>query len=478
MAILNAGRLAAETSDLDPLRMARYREYLAFFEGEQWLGRARAGERRMVANYARRLLVKGVSYLMPEAPTFDALADDGTEHAASEAVEGLLSDWYATSEQHVRDFQAAVDAAVLGDGAFKVTWSKRLGRPVVGSVDPRGLWAWWWGDDPSSVYRVVERFELDEDQVAAIYGLGRAAVEPAPVTATRAGRRVVVCEEWTRERFAVEVGGQLVRSGANPYGWIPYVIWPNEARPHEAWGASDLVDLLDVCRELNDRLSTVSALLRISGSPVAVIENAVDTGDLRLAPGQIWELPEAAKAYLLDVLAGGGVQLHLDYIETLYRGIHDLSETPRTAFGDSGRALSGVALEVEIQPLVQKTKRKRRIWDGVYRRRNAMVLDLMERFGAAPVAGLRRTRAVWPDILPSDRDALVRQEVQLVGAEIHSRRAAMVALGEEDPEARLREIEEERRVLAASEPEADAQRGGAGDERAGDRDGGDDGDGG
>jgi hypothetical protein len=40
--------------------------------------------------------------------------------------------------------------------------------------------------------------------------------------------------------------------------------------------------------------------------------------------------------------------------------MHDLSETPRTAFGDAGRDLSGAALEVEIQPLVQKVQRKGR----------------------------------------------------------------------------------------------------------------------
>jgi hypothetical protein len=33
--------------------------------------------------------------------------------------------------------------------------------------------------------------------------------------------------------------------------------------------------------------------------------------------------------------------------------LHDLRETPQTAFGDAGRDLSGAALEVEVPPLVQ-----------------------------------------------------------------------------------------------------------------------------
>lgn len=478
---IDAGRLAVETRDLDALRMGRYREYLEWFDGHQWRGKRRAGEVRLTVNYARRLLVKGVSYLMPAPVTFDVVSDDGTEHAHSEAAEEALSDWYAASDQLRLDRQTAIDAAVLGDGAFKVTWSPRLGRPVVGAVDPRGLWAWWWPDDPTSIYRVVQRYEMDRWAAAALYG--EAAVERAPAASVAAASRVVVIEEWYADRYLVEVGGELAVERANPYGWIPYVIFPNEGRPHEVWGDSDLVDLIEVCQELNERLTTVSGVLRLAGAPVAVLENVTDGMELRLAAGQIWELPENAKAYLLDMLAGGGVRLHMDYIETLYRAMHDLSETPRTAFGDSGRALSGVALEVEIQPLVQKTRRKRAIWDGVYRRRNSMVLELLERFGGVDLGGLRRTVAVWPDILPSDRDALVRQEVQLVGSEVHSRRQAMQVLGEEDPDRRFREIEEEHRALVARDPaEGDEeQREARADARAEDdarEEGAEDGDGG
>ncbi|HET7093247.1 MAG TPA: phage portal protein, partial [Thermomicrobiales bacterium] len=150
--------------------------------------------------------------------------------------------------------------------------------------------------------------------------------------------------------------------------------------------------------------------------------------------GAKWELPEGAKAYLLDLLSGGGVGLHVQYVDLLYRALHDLSETPRTAFGDAGRNLSGAALEVEIQPLVQKVGRKRRQWEAFHRARNARLLDLLERFGGEPLAGLRRTETIWPPILPSDVTEAVRNATQLVAGGIQSRRTAAVALGNDDPE--------------------------------------------
>jgi hypothetical protein len=139
-------------------------------------------------------------------------------------------------------------------------------------------------------------------------------------------------------------------------------------------------------------------------------------------------------------------------VNLLYRSLHDLSETPRTAFGDAGRDLSGAALEVEIQPLVQKVGRKRRLWDGFYARRNTLLLDLLERFGGEDVAGLRRTTTVWPSVLPSDTDSAVRNAVSLVAGNIQSRRTAIAALGGDDPEAELARIAVEHATFAAVTP--------------------------
>jgi Phage portal protein, SPP1 Gp6-like len=193
-------------------------------------------------------------------------------------------------------------------------------------------------------------------------------------------------------------------------------------------------------------------VLELSGAPIAVLENVDGSEGITVGPGAKWELPEGAKAYLLDLLGGGGVGLHIDYVNLLYRSLHDLSETPRTAFGDAGRALSGAALEVEVQPLVQKVHRKRRLWDAVFRERNARLLDLLERFGGQDLGGLRRTDTIWPSVLPSDLDSAVRNAAQLVAGGIHSRRTAVATLGGDDPEGELARVLEEMERLAAIGP--------------------------
>ncbi len=137
------------------------------------------------------------------------------------------------------------------------------------------------------------------------------------------------------------------------------------------------------------------------------------------------------------------MKLHVDYIDLLYRTLHDLSESPRTAFGDNQRGLSGVALEMELHPLLQKVKRKRLIRTAVYRRRNEMILRLLEQMTGESF-GRYRSRIVWGPVLPQDRGRLVREEEILVNAGIHSRRRAMEELGIEDPDAELERCSDEK----------------------------------
>ena len=71
---------------------------------------------------------------------------------------------------------------------------------------------------------------------------------------------------------------------------------------------------------------------------------------------------------------------HLEYIDLLYRTMHDVAESPRAAFGGVEGDLSGVALEIELHPLLQKIKRKRTIRTAAYNRRSEMALKLIGKY--------------------------------------------------------------------------------------------------
>jgi hypothetical protein len=453
----------------DRARFARYQELDDFYEGRQWLGKPRRNETRLVFNYARALVRKIVSYALPDrvgfavpAPVLATETEVGGRRAEdrepveaaaltrartqageeqANRVEALLAELLDELDADRLDFALAIDSAVLGDGVIKVTWDTVAGRLRLAAVDPRTLMAWWSPDTPTEAYKFAQHYTLPGQAIAALGWTKPGALQ--------SDQLFPVVEEWTAERWLAKVGGQTVHDGENPYGWLPYLVLPNNAGGSEFWGESDLTDLVDVCRELNSRLGLLSRILDLSGAPITVLENVDGSDGIAVGPGAKWELPEGAKAYLLDLLAGNGVRLHVDYINELRTALHDLAETPRTAFGEVGRAIAGAALQVELQPLVQKVNRKRRGLKSLYRRRNAMLLDLMERFGGAPIGGLRRTVPVWPPILPSDREEEARVGVQLVNAKVRSRRSVAADLGEGDPDAEIARIVEEARRLAA-----------------------------
>jgi hypothetical protein len=422
-------------SDDDRIRFARYEAATAFFGGDQWLQRRKPGETRLTLNYARALLRKVASYVFPDEPRFSVLAE-GDQITANRA-ERVLAEAVARNGLATLDIELCVAAAVRGDAAVKICWDAAAGRPSVAAVDPATLAIDTAPDDPRRIRTATQCYGLRGQEIVSLFGADAARLHLDP------NRRYQIVERWSDARWTVTIAGQPFRDEANPYGWIPYVVLANQPGFAGFWGESDLADLYDICREINRRMSVLSQVLELSGAPIAVLENVDGSDGIAVGPGAKWELPEGSRAYLLDLLGSGGVSLHIEYIGQLFRVLHDLSETPRTAFGDSGRAISGAALEVEIQPLIQKVARKRRQWDAFYRERNRRLLDLLERFGGEDLGGLRRTDTIWPNVLPSDAELAVRSAVALVESGIQSRRTALATLGATDPDAELARVAEE-----------------------------------
>jgi hypothetical protein len=445
-------------SQLDRSRFADYKANLDFYNGGQWTDKSK--HRQLVFNYAKIAIDKVTSYLA-EGLNFACEAVEDTDKAKELALsaEKVIYDVYQQNNLQELDYETEVDTAILGDGCFKVTWdpSQGEGRIRVTSPDVNGLYAWWLGDDLSKVWQVASRYTLSRDELELLY----------PSLRSRTGQKktdkktVTITELWTAGQFTLFVDNEVLEDKPNPYGFIPFVIFPNLRQPKHFWGTSDIPPLRQAQRELNRALSQLSRILEVSGNPIAVLEGVDSAEEIRVAPGQVWTIPEESKAYLLDLLAGGGIRLHVDYIDMIYRCLHDISEAPRAAYGGIERELSGVALEVELQSLLQKVRRKRTIRTAAYIRRCQMILALHKQFNKQDLTSVN-TRLIWGAVLPQDRARLAQNEQLLVQSGVHSRRTAMDELGIRDPEAELaRWLEERGKILAMNQQyKARSTRGG------------------
>jgi len=440
-----------ELARLDMDRLKGYQRLLDFYHGVHWEGRERWGEKRLTFNYAKVVIDKVTSYLMSGVNfAVDAIEDSEAARAEAQKAEVALLQVCGENNLEELDFETEIDCAILGDACYKVIWDQEKKGIRVTAPDIQGIYAWRMGDDNSRVWRIASKYNLTADEAETQY-----QIKPKGKTAT-------VVELWTAQDFELWVDSKQVEKKPNPYGVIPFVIYPNLREPKRFWGISDLSQIIEPQREFNRAVSQLSRILELSGNPIAVLENVEESEDIAVKPGAVWNVPEDARAYLLDLLQGGGVRLHIDYINLLYRILHDVSESPRAAFGGTERDLSGVALEIELQPLLQKVRRKRIIRTAAYNRRNRLILKLLEMYRGESFSNYN-LRVVWNPVLPRDMAKLVSNEQTLVQSGIHSRRKAMDEVGVEDPEMEFGKWLEERETILKMNRELNVRpgRGGA-----------------
>ncbi len=448
---MSEGFNPAQLNQRDIDRIKDYKELLDFYHGVHWQGRERWGEKRLTFNYAKVFVDKITSYLMSGINFVVESVDDSDEaRAEARRAEQVLHQVYEENNLEQLDLETEIDCAILGDACYKVIWDAQAKRVRITAPDTQGIHAWWLGDDTSRLWRVASKYSLTREEAEMLY-----QVKPKAKTAT-------IIELWTDGEFELYLDNALVERKPNPYGFIPFIIYPNLREPKKFWGISDLLQVMESQRELNRAMSQLSSILELSGNPIAVLENVEESEDIAVRPGAVWNIPEDAKAYLLDLLQGGGVRLHIDYINLLYRTLHDISESPRSAFGGTERDLSGVALELDLHPLLQKVRRKRIIRTAAYNRRNVLILRLVEKYQGGSF-GDYRLRIVWGPILPRDMVRIVSNEQTLIQAGIHSRRRAMDEIGVKDPESEFNRWLEERETILRMNKELDARstRGGA-----------------
>ncbi len=229
---------------MDAARLRRYAENLAFYGGDQWpASMVRRQNRRLVFNYAKAIVDKTTSYLVSGLNFAVDAADDTAEAAArARAAERALAEVYDANQLDQLDFDTEIDAAILGDGAYKVTWDAAERRVRVTAPDVQGLFAWWHGDDVSRVWRVASRYGIDAESARAMYGLAAKNLQGGIAASAAAGtsaRRpaVEIVEVWTAERFELWADGARIDERENPYGFIPFVIYPEHPRAEAVLGA-------------------------------------------------------------------------------------------------------------------------------------------------------------------------------------------------------------------------------------------------
>lgn len=425
-------------------RQRRYDENRRYYNGDHPISRRLRQSQRAPRNYTALFVDTIVAHMGSARVTF------GPDPAA-DALDDYVARVLARNDGEQLDYDAEVACAVDGDAAIKVTWDAEEQRVRVTLVDPKGIWAATRPDDPREIAIVAQQYTLTAEDFPLVFPNGR-------VEMWGNRRRALITEAWTNTYWQVWVGEDLMFTEPNPYGLIPYVIYPNWRAPGELWGTGDPERIRPLQDALNNGYADLDWLMELA-SNVIVLEG-VDGGDLAVRPGAIWELPQDAHAYVLELLQGDVTGQRLAYLRDILHAMHAISRVPETALGSTDREVSGFALQIELGPLIRLVARKRLSRSAALRRRAQLIAALGAKFDGQPVA-TTVPEVIWTDAIPTDRsDELANAQVELALGRDPA--AVLRSIGVENPDAELAASLRHKRALAAMP--AQPQQGGA-DER-------------
>lgn len=388
-------------------------------------------------------------------------------------------------------WRAAQLGSLLGTSGFKV-YRNGDGKACFCAIQPEFLYPVARGDEYTDLTKVfyvytVDRLEAERQWGKRDYRSERQTSmvdHPDPIDntfqqggPTLEDRRIPVMEVWTRDDYALWVGGEVLENGPNPYGFIPYVVVQNIDSLSRVEGLSDVDALLGL---KNDYIG-LNTLLNM------LVSDSYYVARRHANPTILWEAPPSNyMEHIAGAVGGGGVLphrlgsrigfLHFEgqapdmggLIELLKQngielsGLNELAWSGTTTGGSAVQ--TGPSLEVKFTNILSTLAAKQQQWAVGLKQLFWQLLTLMESEGEIGVVDspYARTRAardmrvsgkdvgkhrdckiVWPGFLPKDDMAAAQFELSKHGAGIQSMSTTLENLGFDFPDDELARIREE-----------------------------------
>lgn len=264
------------------------------------------------------------------------------------------------------------------------------------------------GDEHNSPYDPTEleddpgkRYELPTRQVIQDNGYKAGATDWTPAW-------VVLDQQYAGSGWTTN------KTTPWPYPFPPIVDAQNLPAANDQWGTPDLTEsVTHLLGVINRNVSHYNKVMRIYAHPKwwtrGMGNKPIDTSiDATI------NLPsETAEMHLLEMQSE--MTANANFIQMLLEHFSYITRVPMVAMGmpDGQGVLSGVALEIRYQPLIQKTDTKRRTYGDLVIELSRRLLVMQKLFSADADIDLT---IEWPDLLPSDPLALrqsLAQDMQM-----------------------------------------------------------------
>lgn len=330
-------------------------------------------------NFARMIVDKGVSFLFGKDLRFEIT--EGKETPAEIWLDGC----WRTNRKMTTLQKVALNGAVCGEAFVRIHTEPGQKYPRVIVVDPETV-----------------TVTLAADDVETVIGYKIQYPSVDPVTERPIAVRQLIERNgsvWHVVDQRGDEGGAFwttLNDAVWPYEFPPILYCQNLPCPNEFWGFSDLEDdLIEVMSANNFIMSNLVKIIRYHGHP-KTWGSGFNEDRLDVAVDKTILLPKDGQLHNLEMTSD------LDKLLNVYKELklftHELSRVPEVSTGkvESVGQLSGVALEILYQPLLEKTETKRLTYGDMIVELNRRLLAVGG-FGDSSYTELR-----WQELLPKD----------------------------------------------------------------------------
>lgn len=380
---------------------------------------AGAPDDNVLVNRCSPIVDKGVSFLFGDAPELKVMDKTGKKDgpsAAQDALDAALGD---EDDLMTTLTMLAMNGAVAGQTFAKIVPAVQdhdgdTDYPRIVVQDPGNYWVVTDPHDTNCPLQYVCEYDLPADH-------GKVMTQRV-VTARETEGAPWTISTYLRERPTVDQRAGIVASGNDggsswtldawekwPYDWCPIVDCMNLPNPNEYWGIPDLTpDIIHLNNVLNYAQSNINKMGRLNGTPWAYIAG-IDAASLSVSsagPGKITCIP-SGEAQPGAIQWAGDIPALMSFVGDLRSSMDEQSRVPAVALGrmaDLPRVVSGVALEILYQPILEKTRLKRRLYGKMLRCIGEYILEMIG------FPGLK-VKITWPNILPNDDQAAAQTGV-------------------------------------------------------------------
>lgn len=345
----------------------------------------------IVVNYCRTLVDKGVAFLFGQEPQFEI-----DEQRRTPPEDWLDAFWKANRKMQLLK-KIALNGGVCGHCFVKIVPHKPYPRLV--NISPEYMTVVTDPDDIETVWRY-------KIQYPALGRNGEQLTIRQVIEQQDNGRWLIL------DQMATDNNPFVTRNEALwSFSWPPIVDCQNLPSPNEYYGISDIEpDVINLNNGINFALSNISRILRFYAHPKTWVRGC-QASDLKVAIDEMIIL-QASDAEMHNLEMMSDLSSSLTFYQRLKEAIYETTSVPEVATGKLDRvgALSGVALRIIYQPLIDKTVTKRENYGEMLGLLNRRALE-MGGFGADNETTIRWQAMLPPDSVQERQAAMLDQQL-------------------------------------------------------------------